>query len=203
MEPPLSYIREILLTLGAYGLGSVSAAYYLVRMRTGQDIRRLGSGTAGSRNVHRIMGTAGFLITLAGDTAKGALAAWAAVLFGLDAWGVLLVIFAVVAGHIWPVQLGFQGGKGLATVMGAVLVLDYWLVIVALLLAAITLEVSKKATLSGLMAVALTPGVAVIIGHSRTSVVGISFLAVLILFAHRENIQSIVKQARGTSGEEA
>ena len=199
----MPYTGELLLTLGAYALGSVSTGYYLVQIRTGKDIRRLGSGSTGSRNVARLMGPPAFVATLAGDAAKGALAAWAALLLGLEPWGVLLVIFAVVAGHIWPIQLGFQGGRGLATVIGAVVVLDYWLVLAAFLVVAITLTISKNFTLSGLVAVALTPGIAVMIGHSYTNMTGLALVAALILFAHRENIRRIARPEIGPSSEGA
>ena len=202
-EPAVPYTKELSVVLLAYGLGSFSTGYYLVRLRTGHDIRRLGSGTAGSRNVARTVGLAAAAITLVGDATKGALAAGAAMLFGLEPWAVLLVIAAVVAGHIWPLQLRFLGGKGLATVMGAVLVLDYRLVLVAYVVAAITLRLTRQITVGGLVAVLLTPLIAALTGHTQTDVIGLSLLAALILFAHREDIQSIVKEARGPSSEGA
>ena len=197
------YVREILMVLGAYALGSFSTGYYLVRLRTGRDIRLLGSGTAGSRNVARSVGLAASATTLAGDAAKGALAAGAAVLLGLDTWAVMLVIGAVVAGHIWPLQLQLRGGKGLATVMGAVLVFDYVLVLIAYAVAAVALALSRRATVSGLIAVALTPAAAMLMGRTQAAVVGLSALAAIILFSHRDNIQTIVRGARGPSSEGA
>ena len=202
-EFKVPYLRELLLVLAAYGLGSVSTGYYLVRLRTGQDIRRLGSGSAGGRNVARTVGLGVSATTLAGDAAKGAIAVGAALLLGLEEWAVLLVIAAVVAGHVWPAQLGFQGGKGLATVMGAVLVMDFRLVLVAYAVAAVTLGLTRKVTFAGLVAVALTPVVAVLMGYSHTGVIGLSLLAALIFFTHRENVQTVVKEARWPSGEEA
>ncbi len=199
----MPYARERSVVLLACARGSFSTGYYLVRLRTGQDIRRLGSGTAGSRNVARTVGLAAAAITLAGDAAKGALAVGVAVLIGLESWAMPLVIAAVVAGHIWPVQLRFRGGKGLATVMGAVLVFDYRLVLVACVVAAITLRLTRQITVGGLVAVLLTPLIAALTGHTRTDVIGLSLLAALMLFAHRENIQSIVKDARGPSSEGA
>ena len=203
MESNVSYLRELLLGLAAYGLGSVSTGYYLVRLRTGQDIRRLGSGTAGSRNVARTMGLWASATTLAGDAAKGAIAVGAALLLGLEDWAVLLVIAAVAAGHVWPAQLGFQGGKGLATVMGAVLVMDFRLVLVAYVVAAITLGLTGRVTIGGLVAVGLTPVVAVLMGHSHADVTGLSLLAALIFFTHRENVRSVLREARWPSGEGA
>ena len=197
----MTYARELSVVLLSYALGGFSTGYYLLRLRTGQDIRCLGSGTAGSRNVARTVGLAAAAITLAGDAAKGALAVGAAVLLGLESWAVPLVMAAVVAGHIWPVQLGFRGGKGLATVMGAVLVFDYRLVLVAYVVAAITLSLTRQITLGGLVAVLLTPLIVALTGHTQTDVIGLSLIAALILFAHREDIQSIVRQARGPSNE--
>ena len=199
----MPYLRELLLVPAAYALGSVSMAYYLVRLRTGQDIRRLGSGSAGSRNVARTMGLGASATTLAGDAAKGAIAVGTALLLGLEDWAVLLVIASVMAGHVWPAQLGFQGGKGLATVMGAVLVMDFRLVLIAYLIAAISLGLTRRVTLSGLVAVGLTPAVAVFIGHSHVSVIGLSLLAAFIFFTHRENIQSVVREAHWPLGERA
>ena len=199
----MPYLRELLLVLGAYVLGSVSTGYYLVRLRTGQDIRRLGSGNAGSLNVARIMGLWASATTLAGDAAKGAIAVGAAQLLGLEDWAVLLVIATVVAGHVWPAQLAFQGGKGLATVMGAVLVMDFRIVLVAYMVAATTLGLTRRITLGGLVPVGLTPVVAVLMGYSHVGVIGLSLLAALIFFTHRENVQSIVRTARRPSGKGA
>ena len=195
------YIRELLVALGAYALGSFSTGYYLVRLRTGRDIRLLGSGSAGGRNVARSVGLTASAMTLAGDAAKGALAAGTAVLLGLETWAVMLVIGAVVAGHIWPPQLQFRGGKGLATVMGAVLVFDYVLVLIAYAVAAVTLALSRRVILSGLVPVALTPPVAVLMGRTQVEVVGLSLLVAIILFSHRDNLQSLVKGSRSPSGE--
>ena len=199
----MPYLRELLLVLAAYALGSVPTGYYLVRLRTGQDIRRLGSGTAGSRNVARSIVLGASATTLAGDAATGAIAVGAAMLLGLEEWAVLLVVAAVVAGHVWPAQLGFQGGKGLATVMGAVLVMDFRLVLVAYAVATITLGLTRRFTIGGLVAVGLTPVFAALMGHSHAVVIGLSLLAALILFTHRENVQSAVREAHWPSSEGA
>ncbi len=189
----MPYLRELLLVLAAYALGSISTGYYLVRLRTGGDIRRLGSGSTGSRNVARTVGLGASAITLVGDTAKGATVVGAALILGLEDWAVLLVVAAVVAGHVWPPQLGFQGGKGLATVMGAVLVIDFRLVLIAYLVAAITLGLTRRVTLGGFVAVGLTPMVAVLMGHSDAGVIGLFLLAALIFFTHRGNVQSVLR----------
>lgn len=72
--------KEFMLILASYALGCLATGYYWVRWQTGQDIRRLGSGGVGARNVGRVLGPWGFTITLLGDAAKGALAV------GLGTW---------------------------------------------------------------------------------------------------------------------
>jgi glycerol-3-phosphate acyltransferase PlsY len=71
--PALSSTQLIVIIIG-YGLGCISTGYYLVRLRTGQDIRKLGSGSMGGRNVGRVLGRSGFALTMAGDTVKGIIA---------------------------------------------------------------------------------------------------------------------------------
>src|SRR3954471_11257483 len=97
-----------------YALGCFNTGYYLVRWKTGQDIRQIGSGSCGARNVGRIVGRNGFLLTVAGDVLKGILAiAFAEVCIGGEL-AKLVALIAVVVGHVWPIQLKFHGGKGVA-----------------------------------------------------------------------------------------
>ena len=188
------------LVLAGYLLGSLSTAYYLVRIRTGGDIRTFGSGTAGSTNVGRALGASGFAVTFLGDAAKGALAVLAARYFELGPWGVVVVILAVVAGQVWPVHLGFKGGKGLATAVGAILLLDYRLMMLLGAVAALVLLLLKRRMLSGLVAVALVPGVAALLGHPHPTVLGLSAVAMLLLFAHRSEIRGIIGASRQGPG---
>src|SRR5258707_4144712 len=88
------------LALGAYFIGCFTTGFYLVRRRTGQDLRELGSGNVGARNAGRVLGWSGFLLTLSGDFAKGALAVWAAQQYTQDYLLVAVALLAVVAGHL-------------------------------------------------------------------------------------------------------
>ena len=183
----------VALVLTGYLLGSLSTAYYLLRIRTGEDIRTFGSGTAGSTNVGRALGASGFAVTFLGDAAKGALAVLATRYFDLGPWGVVLVILAVVAGQVWPVHLGFKGGKGLATAVGAILLLDYRLMMAVAAIAALLLLLLKRRKLGGLVAVAIGPGVAALLGHPHPTVLGLSAVAMLLLFANRSDIRGIIR----------
>jgi len=187
--------KEVIAILASYALGCFSTGYYLVRFRTGEDIRSRGSGSTGATNVGRELGVMGFLTTFLIDLAKGALAVWAAFYFGLGPLGVVGTMLAVVTGHIWPVPLRFKGGKGVATALGTVVVFDYQILIVAVIISCLTSALVRQFTLSGLIGVAISPGVAFLIGRPWTSVLGITVLTLLILVAHRDHIRAIFHSA--------
>ena len=174
--------------LAAYLLGCCTTGYYLVRWRTGQDIRDLGSGSVGGRNVGRVLGWKGFLATMVGDFAKGALAVWAARCFTNDDRLAVLAVPAVVAGHVWPAQLHFRGGKGMAASVGALLVHDYQLALVFVLLFAAAVAALRKTVLPSLLAMACLPLTAMCLGRGPAAVLGVSVLAGLVLLAHRRNL---------------
>jgi glycerol-3-phosphate acyltransferase PlsY len=171
----------------SYGLGCFSTAYYLVRWRTGQDIRQVGSGTAGARNVGRILGKGGFALTFFGDALKGSLAVGLARWLDLPAIGIVAALLAVVIGHLWPVQLGWKGGKGASTALGGVLVINIWLGLATLGIAAIFLAITRSFSRGGMIAMALAPLVAWLLGVDGVLVGGIVVLVILLLFAHRDN----------------
>jgi acyl phosphate:glycerol-3-phosphate acyltransferase len=186
MIPPLMTTLSIILI--SYLLGCFSTAYYLVRWRTGQDIRTLGSGTAGARNVGRVLGKSGLVLIFVGDALKGTLAVLLAYWADLPPAGVSAALLAVVMGHLWPVQLGGRGGKGASTALGGVLVIHVWLGLSILGTALVLLALSRQFTRAGLIAIALTPLVAWLFGLEPGLVGGLVLLVALLLFAHRSSI---------------
>jgi len=172
----------------AYLLGCFAAGYYLVRSRLGEDVRELGSGSVGARNVGRILGKTGFLVTLLCDFGKGALAVWIAHHFTKDERIVALAMVAVVAGHIWPAQLKFHGGKGMATSLGALLVFDPRLAIIYCVLFLGAFALLWRTVLPGLFALICVPLIALFLDQDRIEVVLMTVTAGLVLFAHRKNI---------------
>lgn len=176
------------IALAAYLLGCFATGYYLVRFRLGQDIRDLGSGSAGARNVGRRLGWQGFMLTVLGDCGKGALAVWATRHFTTDDRLVLVAMVAVVVGHVWPVQLHLRGGKGMATSLGALIVYDYRLGLVFALLFAAAFAALRKTVLPGLFALACLPLLGWYLAHSPAELVGTSVLAGVVLLAHRRNL---------------
>lgn len=116
---------QLVIILVAYLLGCIAVGYYLVRWRTGQDIHELGSGATGGRNTGRVLGKSGAVITALGDVLKGVIAMAIALWFNSEPWALGCVMIAVLAGHVWPIQLKFKGGKGLSAAFGAALMYDY------------------------------------------------------------------------------
>jgi glycerol-3-phosphate acyltransferase PlsY len=181
--------KEATWILASYCLGCFTAAYYWVRYRAGLDLRTCGSGNVGARNAGRILGPAGFTLTFLLDFAKGALAVAGALYFGLSGEAVIASLLAVVMGHIWPMQLRFHGGKGVATSIGALLVYDPLIVLMLVAVCLPALAVVRNFTLSGLLAFALSPLAVFLWGLGNEATAAMSFLAIVVLLAHRKNIR--------------
>jgi acyl phosphate:glycerol-3-phosphate acyltransferase len=185
-----NWTQAIWIALGCYLLGCFTTGYYLVRVRTGHDLRALGSGSVGARNAGRLLGWPGFVLTVLGDFGKGALAVWAARRFAADERLVLVAMLAVVAGHVWPAQLLFRGGKGMATALGALLVYDWQSAIGFALVFAGAYALTRKTVLPGLFAMICLPFIAAWLGRGEGAIVALSALAALVVFAHRQNLLS-------------
>jgi glycerol-3-phosphate acyltransferase PlsY len=156
-------------------------------MRLNEDIRELGSGSVGARNVGRVLGKTGFLLTLLSDFGKGSFAVWAARHFTTDDRIVALAMISVIAGHIWPMQLRFRGGKGMATSLGALLVYDPRLALAVAVLFLCAFALLWRTILPGLFALACVPLVSLIFDHTSEKIVLVSIAAGLVLLAHRKN----------------
>jgi hypothetical protein len=119
------FLPALPFALCAYAAGCFSPGYYLFRWRRGGDIRARHSGSTGARNAGRELGRAGFAAVFLCDALKGAGVIGIARAFGLPPAWIPALAPCVVAGHIWPAQLGFRGGKGLVTALGAMIGLDW------------------------------------------------------------------------------
>ena len=124
-----------LLTLGAYLLGSVPAAYLAARWSRGIDIRQCGDGNVGATNLMRLTSKRIGIPVIIFDVGKGALMIWAAQLLGLDITQQVTVGLAAIVGHNWPVFLRFNGGRGIFTSLGVIFILVPWLGLIALIIA--------------------------------------------------------------------
>ena len=180
----------ILWAVLGYLLGSIPFGIVITRALGLGDLRQIGSGNIGATNVLRTGNKPAALATLLLDSGKGAiavlLARWLA---GPDA--ALVAGAAAVLGHLVPVWLGFQGGKGVATFLGTVLALDWRLGLIACGLWLLTAAAGRISSLSALVAAALTPALAWWLDGPRMAVVT-GFMAVLIFIRHHANIGRIL-----------
>lgn len=176
----------------AYAIGCIATGYYLVRLRTGSDVRQQGSGSSGATNAMRVLGRGAFATVFAIDLAKGALAVALARWFDLDPIAVALAGAAVIAGHVWPIQLGFQGGKGVATAFGAALAFDAWVALSCLVVAGVVLAVGVRFVMAGLVGTTLAPVLALAADRSGETAIGFALMAALVLLGHRRNIAGVL-----------
>ena len=130
----------IIIALIAYAIGSVNFSVIISKKMAGFDVRTKGSGNAGSTNVLRTVGKKAAIITLVCDILKGVVAILAALLIGLfakEASKAILVevaALAVVLGHTFPVFFGFKGGKGVATSLGIILLVNWKIGLICLII---------------------------------------------------------------------
>jgi len=174
--------------VGAYAVGCFATGYYLVRARTGLDIREIESGSIGARNVGRVLGRPGFWLTVIGDFVKGALAVLAARHFtGSNKFAALALLFVVI-GHIWPATLHWRGGKGVVTSGGAMLIFDYRIMLAYGAAVAVGFAFTRRMTMPGLAAYLIAPFVSYWLGRTHFETVMVATLTLLIWFAHRQNL---------------
>jgi glycerol-3-phosphate acyltransferase PlsY len=169
----------------AYLLGGVSPGYWLVRLKTGEDVRTQGSGATGATNSARLLGRGGFALVLALDAVKGALAVLGARLAGFtDGWE-FAAAAAVVAGHVWPVLMGFRGGRGLGPLLGAWLVLAPLAIGACLLIAGVMWKFTRHRVYSGLFGTLLLPVATWWDTRNAPATIFTAIAFCVIAFAHR------------------
>lgn len=180
----------ILWAVIGYLLGSIPFGIVITRAMGLGDLRQIGSGNIGATNVLRTGNKPAALATLLLDSGKGAiavlLARWLA---GPDA--AMVAGAAAFLGHLFPVWLGFKGGKGVATFLGTLLALDWRLGLIACAAWALTAALTRISSLSALVAAAMTPFVALWLDGSRMALVT-AFMVVLIFIRHHANIRRIL-----------
>jgi glycerol-3-phosphate acyltransferase PlsY len=213
-------LRPLLIVAVAYLIGSIPFGYLIVRISQGSDVRKTGSGGIGATNVSRRAGKAAGVLTLVLDALKGAVAVVIAKLaLGLPIfaasgtslhqvanasaiesayWWVAAAAIAAIVGHIFPVWLGFRGGKGVASGVGVFLVLAPLVVVLAGLIFLVIVLLTRYISLGSIVAAATIPVLVLIQNYISpliefwplltAAIVG----AALIIFAHRENIGRLI-----------
>ena len=188
----IPFIKEIVLWLGAYLIGSVSFGYLLLRATGHGDIRTLGSKGTGATNALRIAGKTVGAIVLAGDFAKGAIPVALALMYGGETLA-LLVASGIFFGHLFPFWLKFKGGKAVASLIGILFVLD-WIVAVVFCICWITVAgITRYSSLASLAAVVIMPVGAAVSGAEQLVIPAI-IAALFVIYAHRANIRRLLNR---------
>lgn len=193
----LNIIIQLSLTiLVAYLIGSIPTGYLIVKSKTGEDIRTIGSGSTGATNVKRVLGKKWFFITLLLDAFKGALPVILATFFvsagkslGLAP---VLASIAVILGHSKSCFLGFKGGKSVASGVGTILALN-WMVgaLIAIIWGTITYT-TKYVSVGSIIALLISP---ILMYAFKAPIAYICYCAlgaIYIVYLHRENIQRLI-----------
>ncbi len=194
-------LRPLLVVIIAYVLGSIPFGYLIVRKKLGDDIRQSGSGGTGATNVSRRAGKTAGVITLVLDALKGSLAVLIA--NGLSpnvGWIIATAAIAAIVGHMFPVWLGFRGGKGVATGVGVFLILAPISVLCAAVIFVAIVLLTRYVSLGSILAAATIPLFvwlqSVFVeppADLRSLLLAAVVGAVLIVFAHRGNIARLLR----------
>ncbi|MGN1301189.1 MAG: glycerol-3-phosphate 1-O-acyltransferase PlsY [Clostridia bacterium] len=189
----------ITVAIVAYVIGSINFAVIFSRKFAGFDVREKGSKNAGTTNVLRTVGKKVALLTLVCDILKGVAAILAAILAkhmweGLDITTLKYIAgFMVILGHTFPIFFEFRGGKGVATAIGVLLMLNWKIGLICLVFGLLIIALSKMVSLGSISAAILFPVLTIFL-QEDVGLVGIVFsflIAVLVVFNNRSNIKRI------------
>jgi glycerol-3-phosphate acyltransferase PlsY len=198
----------VLIAALSYLLGSIPFGYLLVRIFRGEDVRQSGSGNIGATNVSRKSPVLG-IVTLLLDALKGTSAVALSYVVADHIVPIptleqlaLGALFAVI-GHVFPVWLKFRGGKGVATGLGAFALIAPKAVLIAVAIFIAVVAVSRYVSLGSIVAVAVFPVMAWLIGQFHASPVAlalISLASLLILVKHRTNFRRLLEGTESHAG---
>ncbi|MBM4438791.1 MAG: glycerol-3-phosphate 1-O-acyltransferase PlsY [Candidatus Rokubacteria bacterium] len=188
----------------AYVIGAVPIGFLIARAFGVGDIRRHGSGNIGMTNVLRTAGKLPAILTLLGDVVKGALAVIAGgAVADAGVTGYAVSAVAAVAGNCWSVFLRFRGGKGVATGLGALLVLVKLALVPAALVFLVVTLTTRYVSLGSLLASIGVPVVAWALGYPGPAVIASAVVAGIIVLRHHANITRLLDGTESRMGERA
>lgn len=200
-------VAYIIMAVIAYLIGSVNFSVIISKKMAGFDVREKGSGNAGSTNVLRTVGKKAAIITLICDILKGVLSVLIALLVGWiagesanSAIVVEIAALAVVIGHTFPVFFGFRGGKGVATSLGVILIVNWKIGLICLVFALALMALTRMVSLGSISASVLFAVLTMFIRDSYIGGIEFDFsfiifgilLAALVIFNHRSNLKRII-----------
>ena len=181
--------KIVLAVIIAYALGNISPSIIQGKLH-GIDIKKEGSGNAGTTNTLRVLGKKAAVLTLVIDVLKGVAAVFIGNALAGEQAGYLCAL-AVFCGHIWPALYGFKGGKGVATAFGALLAVNWALGLSALAIVALGVIVTMKMSVGSILGAATFPLVCWFIEPGFIAIGTV--MAVIILVKHRANIGRLMR----------
>ena len=193
MQEILSISTKMAIIVISYMVGCICFAYYLTFIVHKKDIRVIGSGNPGSSNIGRYFGVLWFISVLLLDALKGFTVVIFVSYLDVDLWIKSVSMLAVIIGHIWPAQLSFKGGKGLATLMGVALGFNPIIVLGCCVVAGLCYLLISRNNVGLMVSVCFGPIFVWILGYSIEEIITFIAMAMLVVFAHRSNILSFLK----------
>lgn len=183
----------VLIIILSYLIGCFSSAYLIGRIFKKMDIRSYGSGNSGTTNAVRVMGFKLGVLTFLLDFSKGILA----VLIGINIMGQLggfIATIFVVIGHDWPVFLRFKGGKGIATTIGALAVLNFPVALISVIIGILTALLTRYVSLGSMMFLIMVPIISLIYNSAfnQSFFLTTVILGLVGIYRHKENIKRLI-----------
>lgn len=185
-------ITPIALILSAYLLGSLASAVIVCKLMGRSDPRLDGSGNPGATNVLRLHGKKAGALALAGDLLKGVIPVLLARYLGMPDAVVGLAGLAAFIGHLYPVFFGFQGGKGVATLLGVLIAYGWPLGLLVTLTWLAVAKLSRYSSLAGIVSAILAPVFALWLLPHPAYAACITIMSALLLWRHRANIRRLL-----------
>jgi glycerol-3-phosphate acyltransferase PlsY len=184
-------MNEIAVVAFGYLAGSIPFSYLLARWR-GVDLRYAGSGNVGATNVLRTTGVPSAVLAFCLDAAKGAVAVLVAQRFSADPVAHVASGLAAIVGHVYPVWLGFRGGKGVATGGGMFMILTPTAVAIAVAAFVVAVWVTRYASVGSVAAAATLAVTTAAIGVPSSVAVGAVIAAAIVIHRHRSNLARLL-----------
>ena len=194
----------IIVAIIAYLIGSISFSVIISKKMAGFDVREKGSGNAGTTNVLRSVGKKAAALTLVCDILKGVVSVIIAIIVGKMAKNYSLAIlveiaaFMVIVGHTFPVFFGFKGGKGVATSLGIILIINWKIGLICLVFGILLIAITRMVSLASISAAVLFAVLTLfmrdcyIVSFEASYIIFGFALAAFVIFNHRSNLKRII-----------